>query len=224
MPLPVPDRQPKFAATDAWFASVAGQALLASEAECVRIAGQQSPGQPYVWLGAGASLLPPDTGGSGLLLRLHCAEQGGWAGDLCCDLPLPVVSESCASVIVQHALDASPVANELLHECARILLPGGILWLLALNPISPYRLRWQGQGLAASEPIRWRRRLRAAGLNPEPVSQGVGPTWNVTPVLDVQEGAGLRAAFLLRAHKRRLPMTPMRSKPHALGWHPEVAA
>jgi SAM-dependent methyltransferase len=223
MPLPVPHRQSKFAAADAWFAGAAGQALLASEADCVRIAGQQWPGQPHLWLGAGARMLPPDTDGIGMPLRLYCAEKGGWAGDLCCDLPLPVVSESCACVIVQHALDASPAATALLQECARILLPGGSLWLLALNPISPYRLRWQGQGLVASEPIRWRRRLRAAGLNPEPISQGVGPTWNVTPVLDVQEGAGLRAAFLLRAHKRRLPMTPMR-KPRALGWRPEVAA
>lgn len=223
MPLSLPHRQPKLAAADAWFAQPAGQSLLASEAECVRIACQQWPGQPYLWLGAGASLLPPNTDTAGVPLRLYCVDGDGWAGDLRCDLPLPVVSESCACVIVQHALDASQIASALLHECARILLPGGSLWLLALNPISPYRLRWQGQGLAASEPIRWRRRLRAAGLSPEPISQGVGPTWNMTPVLDVQEGAGLRAAFLLRAHKRRLPMTPMR-KPSALKWRPEMTA
>ena len=31
----------------------------------------------------------------------------------------------------------------------------GWLWLLALNPLSPYRLRWRGQGLHAREPVTW---------------------------------------------------------------------
>ena len=108
--------------------------------------------------------------------------------------------------------DAAADPEALLEECARVLLPGGWLWLLALNPLSPYRWRWRGQGLRVSEPVTWRRRLRAVGLVPEPVSQGLGPTWEVAHDPRLQDGAGLRAAFLLRAQKRRLPMTPGRGQ------------
>ena len=55
----------------------------------------------------------------------------------------------------------------------------------------------------------WRRRLRAAGLVPDSVTQGVGPTWERIPHARQQDGVGLRAAFLLRAEKRRLPLTPL---------------
>ena len=88
----------------------------------------------------------------------------------------------------------------------------GTLVLFALNPLAPYRWRWRGQGLRVSEPVTWRRRLRAVGLVPEPVSQGIGPTWEVAHDPCLQDGAGLRAAFLLRAQKRRLPMTPGRGQ------------
>ena len=66
--------------------------------------------------------------------------------------------------------------------------------------------------MRVSEPVTWRRRLRAVGLVPEPVSQGLGPTWEVAHDPCLQDGAGLRAAFLLRAQKRRLPMTPGRAQ------------
>jgi SAM-dependent methyltransferase len=41
---------------------------------------------------------------------------------------------------LQHVLGADrvdPIA--LIEECARVLVPGGRLALLALNPLSPYR-------------------------------------------------------------------------------------
>ena len=91
-------------------------------------------------------------------------------------------------------------------------MPGGRLALLALNPLSPYRWRWRGHGLQASEPLVWRRRLRAAGLQPDAVSQGIGPGWReaVSPV--PQSGAGLRAAYLVLCEKRSLPLTPVRQR------------
>lgn len=222
MPPPTHHRQFNPAATEAWFVGSAGQALLTSEVDCVRLAGLQWPGHACLWLGP-ASGLPASDRTGGLRLRLHRAEGELFAGDVRCQLPLPIASESCACVILQHVLDMGGDPAVTLQECARILLPGGQLWLLALNPISPYRLRWQGQGLQASEPIRWRRRLRAAGLSPEPVSQGLGPSWSREAVGDVQDGAGLRAAFLLRAHKRRQPLTPMR-KPRLAVWQPGATA
>jgi SAM-dependent methyltransferase len=210
MPLSVFRRQPDAAAADAWFDGRAGQAILASEAECLRVALRQRTGQAALWLRPAAAEQACGVDDANLL-RLQPDEQG-FAGDLRCGLPLPLASESCGLAVVQHLADASAVPEDMLDECARVLLPGGWLWLLALNPLSPYRWRWRGQGLRVCEPVTWRRRLRAVGLVPEPVSQGLGPTWDVAHDPCLQDGAGLRAAFLLRAQKRRLPMTPGRAQ------------
>ena len=152
------------------------------------------------------------------LLRLRAAARG-FQGDVRCGLPLPLPSDSCGVVVVQHLADISAEPAVLLEECTRVLVPGGRLWLLALNPLSPYRWRWRGQGPRSAEPFSWRRRLRSAGLTPDAVTQGLGPTWTIAPEPVMQDGAGLRAAFLLRAEKRRLPLTPMRG-PAKPRWEP----
>jgi hypothetical protein len=81
-----------------------------------------------------------------------------------------------------------------------------------LNPLSPWRWRWGGGGPGASEPQPWRRRLRAAGLAPDPVSQGLGPRWGTAADARLQHGPGLRAAWVLRAQKRLVPLTPVRAR------------
>lgn len=210
MPLPAFRRQPDQAAAERWFATRAGQAILASEAEPLRVALGKRPGQAGLWFApaaAGDACAVEDRA----LLRLH-AQGDAFTGDLACRLPLPLASESCGLVLMQHLTDLAEDPEALLEECSRVLIPGGWLWLLALNPLSPYRLRWRGQGLRVSEPVTWRRRLRAVGLVPDAVSQGLGPTWEVAHDPCLQDGAGLRAAFLLRAQKRRLPMTPGRTQ------------
>ena len=212
-------RQPETAAAAAWFAGVAGQAILASEADSLRQAAQERPGQ------AGLGLCPSGMGEGEVdlpLLRLRAAARG-FEGDVRCGLPLPLGSESCAVVVVQHLADISSDPAALLDECARVLVAGGRLWLLALNPLSPYRLRWRGQGPRVAEPVTWRRRLRAVGLVPDAVSLGLGPTWKIAPEPALQDGAGVRAAFLLRAEKRRSPLTPMRA-PSAARWEPGIPA
>ena len=209
-------RQPEPAAAAAWFAGVAGQAVLASEADILRLAAQDRPGRAGLWLS------PSGMGEADIdlpLLRLRAASRG-FEGDVRCSLPLPLPSESCGVVVLQHMADICAEPAALLEECTRLLIPGARLWLLALNPLSPYRLRWRGEGPKVSEPVTWRRRLRAAGLAPDAVSRGVGPTWSVSPEPAMQDGAGLRAAFLLRAEKRRSPLTPVR-KP-ATTWQPGI--
>ncbi|HVR81396.1 MAG TPA: hypothetical protein VHF02_04850 [Luteimonas sp.] len=195
--------------TDArdWFESSAGQCVLDSEAAAIGQALAERPGQPWLWLGpvAAASEAP----GRGLRLQ---ATSTGWSGPIRCALPLPLANESLATVLVQHIPGAGADAAGLLAECARVLVPGGRLWLFALNPLAPYRWRWQGAGLSAAEPMLWRRRLRKAGLAPEPVSQGVGPRWRIESSRELQHGPGLRAAYLLRAEKRTIPLTPVRSR------------
>lgn len=201
--------RPTHSQTDArdWFESSAGQCVLDSEAAAIGQALAERPGQPWLWLGpvAAASEAP----GRGLRLQ---ATSAGWRGPIQCALPLPLASESLATVLVQHIPGVGADAAGLLAECARVLMPGGRLWLFALNPLAPYRWRWQGAGLSAAEPMLWRRRLRKAGLAPEPVSQGVGPRWRIQSSHELQHGPGLRAAYLLRAEKRTIPLTPVRSR------------
>ena len=211
MPFPSFRRQPDAAAADVWFAGRAGQAILASEAECLRAALQQRTGQAALWLrprAADQACALEDAA----LLRLQ-PEGAGFGGDLRCGLPLPLASESCGLALVQHLADAAADPEALLEECARVLLPGGWLWLLALNPLSPYRWHWHGHGPRASEPLVWRRRLRAVGLQPETVSEGIGPRWRAVDDLRRQSGAGFRAAYVVRAEKRVLPLTPVRQPP-----------
>ncbi len=214
MPLPVFRRQPEPAAAAAWFAGFAGQAVLASEADLLRRACEERPGQLGLWLQPGVIDLDDAGYWDVRGLRLHAAGDG-FGGDVRCGGALPLASESCAIVVVQHLADISTEPADLLAECARVLIPGGRLWLLALNPLAPYRLRWRTQGLRAAEPVTWRRRLRAVGLAPEPLAQGLGPTWKVSVDPRMQDGAGLRSAFLLRAEKRRIPLTPTRARARA---------
>ena len=192
-----------------WFANPAGQMVIASEADVLRTVARERPGQPGLWLQPNVIDMGDIDCRETQGVRMHAA-GGGFAGDIRCGSTLPFANECCGVVVVQHLADISAEPARLLAECARVLMPGGRLWLLALNPLAPDRLRWRGQGPRAAEPVTWRRRLRAAGLVPDPVSQGVGPTWAIAINPNLQDGAGLRAAFLLRAEKRRIPLTPMR--------------
>jgi SAM-dependent methyltransferase len=206
MPLPSAPGQPD--SPSDWFATTPGRALLDSETDSIRSALGERPGQPWLWLS------PVDGGddtASGHGLRLQVSANG-WAGAVRCALPLPLANESVATAVVQHVTRNGGTGMALLSECARVLVPGGKLWLFALNPLSPYRWRWNGNGLGASEPMPWRRRLRAAGMQPEAVSQGLGPRWRIEADAVLQHGPGLRAAWLLRAEKRAIPLTPLRTR------------
>ena len=205
MPLRSPTGQPE--AAQAWFASSEGAAVLDSERETIESLLGEWPGRHYLWLAP----LPPRApeGGRGLALY---ARGSRFSGDVTCALPLPLPSEAFGTVVLQHVSAPGPAGAALLDEVARILQPGGRLLLFGLNPLSPYRWRWRGQGLRAAEPLAWRRGLRRAGLEPGAISEGLGPRWE--PVVESRRtnGAGLRAAYLLRAERRSLPLTPVRSR------------
>ena len=195
-----------------WFLSDAGRAVLASEEAMIGQALADRPGQPWLWCGpAPGGIAGEAPGGRGLCLAP--AGDGGWRGDVHCGLPLPLPSETFGAVVLQHvARPAGARGPALLAEAARLLVNGGRLWLLVLNPLAPYRWRWRGTGITAAEPLAWRRRLRTAGLEPDPVSYGLGPKWDVLPSAAAQLGPGLRAAYLLRAEKRAVPLTPVRQR------------
>jgi SAM-dependent methyltransferase len=209
--MPALSHQPPSAAVMQWFLQPAGLAVLDSEQTVVADALAAHPvvGLPWLWCAPALSEQMPE--GRGLRLS---PRNDGWQGAVRCRLPLPMASESLGAVVLQHVLGvdgADPVA--LIDECARVLVPGGRLALLALNPLSPYRFRWRRQGLSAHDPGHWRRLLSDAGLTPEPAARGVGPQWTPTASPSVQSGPGLRAAYLQRAEKRALPITPIRQRP-----------
>lgn len=202
----LPARQTGHAAHD-WFLTPAGQAILASEETSVYQALADRPGQPWLWCGPGPRSVEGAVG-RGLFLS---PDGDQWRGAVACGLPLPLPSEAFGAVVLQHvARPAGPAGSALLEEAARLLVNGGRLWLYVLNPLAPYRWRWRGTGVSASEPLAWRRRLRAAGLVPDAVSQGLGPSWSVQASPAPQQGPGLRAAYVLRAEKRAFPLTPVR--------------
>ena len=193
----------------AWFDSVRGQPLLAAEQALIATAMASRPAQqPWLWLAPRAPEpsipdLPRRT------LVLH-RQQDGFSGSLRCGLPLPLPNESIGNLVIQHALDDG--RDGLLDECARVLEPGGRLWLFTLNPWSPYRARWRHGGLVARDPRAWRRSLCSLGL--QPGVDGVdylGPVWRMasSPANPAKPRSGrLRAACLLQFEKRSAALIP----------------
>lgn len=197
-----------------WFDSPAGRCVLDSEGGAIVEVLDERPLLNHLWLSPTHDAPTPTAGQQGQLpargLALGSVDDG-WVGGIRCGLPLPLATESVGTVVLQHVVRSDVHGHELLAECARVLVPGGRLLLFALNPLSPYRWRWRGSGLRACEPITWRRRLRDAGLQAELVSQGVGPSWQPRTAALLQHGPGLRAAYVIRAEKRTVPLTPLRS-------------
>ncbi|MFC3551208.1 hypothetical protein ACFOLC_09305 [Lysobacter cavernae] len=212
MPVPSQPRQPDAdPGALAWFSSEPGQGLLAVEETAMLRVLAACPAAAWAWLGVSGAA-PPEIG-RGLLLRRHTR---GFHGAVQCRLPLPVASEALGAVLLQHALDDDVPIDPLLDECARVLAPGGTLWLAVLNPWSPYRLRWARSGLRARDPGVWQAALRRAGFAADTVSlQWLGPHWRVAHG-EVGVGAAdrLRAGVALTVNKRvhaLIPPKPLRN-------------
>lgn len=196
------DRQPDALA---WFGTTAGRALLAAEAPAIGHWLERRPAQPSLWLAAAAEPMPAAGGETGFSRRLWVFREGALlSGDIRCRLPLPLPSETFGSVVVQHGCEDG--SQDLLSECARILAPGGRLWLLTLNPMSPYRLRWRGTQLRVRDAGGWQERLRQAGLHPlQNDDLFLGPLWRTHAGHDAStrlSGHRLRAVRVLEAEKR----------------------
>jgi SAM-dependent methyltransferase len=194
----------------AWFDSVRGRPLLVAEQALIGAAMASRPAQqPWLWLAPQA----PAAGSVELPRRslVLYRQQGRFSGSLHCGLPLPLPNESIGNLIVQHALDDG--VDGLLDECARVLEPGGRLWLFTLNPWSPYRARWRRSGLMARDAQAWYRVLRGLGLQPRPGGIAyLGPVWRMAsdPLANpVNPGSSrLRAVCLLEFEKRSAALIP----------------
>ena len=199
-----------------WFASTAGQGLLTVEQASMARVLAGTPALPWCWISVPGAVPPENRRNRGVLLR---REGGRFGGDARCALPLPLANESFGAVLLQHALDdafhlahrdEAPDADLLLGECERILAPGGVLWLAALNPWSPYRARWARTGLRASVTGLWQARLRRAGFALDSVSlQWLGPRWQMDQG-DIGVGMHdwLRAGVALSVSKRVRGLIP----------------
>lgn len=189
--------------------------MLRAERDLARQALSARPVQPWLWI-APRPVGPLTLDGRGI--RLSLRRGGGFGGDLRCGLPLPLPSESMQVIVVQHALDDA--GGALLDECARVLAPGGRLWLFALNPYSPYRVRWARRLPAGIGGEAWRARARRAGLHcPVDALRYLGP------VLRARGGERAdhrpwRAVCALEAEKRTVaPVGPVAAK---VGWQRPV--
>jgi SAM-dependent methyltransferase len=188
----------------AWFGSGPGGPLLAVEQPWVAAALKARAPQAWLWLGPTAPDFSQEAPPRGV--QLH-RQPSGFTGSVRCDLPLPLPTEAVGAVVLQHALETG--RDDLLAECARVLEPGGRLWLFTLNPWSPYRLRWRGLDMAVHDAVGWRERLRAAGL--QPVSREIrylGPVWRTRGDAARFGPARLRAVCLLEAEKRVAALIP----------------
>ncbi len=172
-----------------WFGEVSGHGLLEVESGAMARVLAASPALPWAWFGVAAAS-PPH--GRGVALQ---RSPEGFDGALRCRLPLPLASEAFGAVLLQHVFDDGADPLPLLGECARILAPGGRLWLATLNPWSPYRLRWARSGLRARDAGHWQAALRGSGFAADPVSlQWLGPRWR-----EAHGEVGVGAADVLRA-------------------------
>ncbi|WP_433853856.1 hypothetical protein [Stenotrophomonas nitritireducens] len=180
---------------------------------------QGFPAQPWLWLAPCATWLPAETpGGRGV--RLHRAADGrAWAGDVNCALPLPLPSEAVNAIVLQHV--ATVELEMLLSECARVLMPGGRLWMTVLNRYSPYRARWQWQGARPPSATHCQLRLQREGLRVRSVRH-LGPLWSESGQAGGKALPALRAVRVLEFEKRTQAFIgPEAARP--VGWRGPVA-
>ncbi len=216
MPALVPERQPE---PLHWFLLSAGAALLEAEMAFIHRRLPPDPRQPWLWISPPAHVPSvPDAKVHPRGLRLY-REEGRLLGNVDCRLPLPLPTEAIPCIVLQHVLEDG--AQDLLEECARVLEPGGRLWVLSLNPWSPYRLRWRQSGLLARDRQDWNHRLRSVGLTLLPDQTCyLGPVWNPRHAPPTWL-AGLQAICVLEAEKRTAALTPIPRRQRA--WRAETA-
>jgi len=162
-----------------------------------------------------------------MLQAVICAhrDQQRFTGDLCfADAELPVGTDALNLIYAAHVLETSTAPEALLAEFERCLMPEGVLFLISLSPLSPWRLHWHGATRHSFGLHRLRMMVQAAGFHAERV-QAVGPIWpSRRASAEATEQASsrsvvvdrLRCGHLILARKRRPGMTAVGSQRAAL--------
>lgn len=207
---------PRQATVASWFDTEPAQVLCRLESQALAPMLAAHPVNPWLWVAPAPHWLQgvqlPGRG-----LRLY-RDATGYAGDCHCALPLPLPDESVNAIVLQHVTARD--AEQLVAECARVLMPGGRLWLSTLNPFSPWRSQWRRHGLVVRTPQRLRHTLAQAGLSCQSLEY-LGPMWpDATP--SGRRFGPLRAACLFTAEKRTLAL-PGPTPVAVPRWHGTVA-
>lgn len=211
-------RQAGASLRDRWFDSRPGQRLLAWERRVVIPKLTSIYGRNGLYLRPGGGVAAELSGN-----MLQCVislqrDAQGFSGELRCeDDALPIAVDSLSLIYAQHVFESSSCGAELARELSQALAPEGSLLVMLLSNLSPWRLSWRGQGLAALSALSVRRWLEDAGLQLQ-ATHGAGPLlpWHLGRAEDSErqrlELAGLRAATLLVFRKHRPAMTPLRAR------------
>lgn len=157
-----------------------------------------------------------------------CRAGTGLAGDVrCADDALPIATASLSLVYVQHVLESSALATQLMGEVARILAPEGVAIFVVFNPLSPVRLRWWNHGLKVFYPGRVARMLAEHGLEVRTI-RPLGGCWRAPRASDVgsdtARSSRLGSSYLLLARKRVHGLTPLRAGGPRVAWTNGVGA
>ncbi|MGB0134723.1 class I SAM-dependent methyltransferase [Dokdonella sp.] len=178
--------------------------------------------------GAALSLRPSASGAETALrshpemIRLQIAE-GIVSGDLRCRPDaLPLDNDSVQLVVARHVLDLLDPQSGVAGELARILAPGGTLFLFGMNMLSPWRV-WSAftGGEVSSMPrfrsvLRVQREFSRAGLQPLR-REFLGGIWpDATDESGFVTGSRLHGAWMLALSKQRsagrvIPLRPRNS-------------
>jgi SAM-dependent methyltransferase len=127
---------------ESWYATEAGQAIIASVDECLQPILELTFGYHAVQLGPvpGTSLM------TGSRIRNKFTASASAAGSpavICADDQLPFETDSVDLLIAWHSLEFSDSPHASLREMHRTLAPHGHLLLIGFNPISLQgSLRW----------------------------------------------------------------------------------
>jgi Methylase involved in ubiquinone/menaquinone biosynthesis len=148
-------------------------------------------------------------------------ENHGYAGAVKASThePLPFMDEVFSLVLMRHALERYPATIEVLSDLVRTLMPGGLLVVAGIHPVSLWApwIHWRtrhGRAILRM-PFAVGRLLREAGLEIESTRR-VGCPWpsaSARPAGHAWVGGG----YVLTARKRKAGVTPLRIRPAPLG-------
>ncbi|MDI3261697.1 MAG: methyltransferase domain-containing protein [Fulvimonas sp.] len=193
------------------YASAPLRRLLDDELAALAPALQRCAGERALQIAA-APASPPALP---MLGQWICLQQSGrcYDGDLIAstEAGLPFLDESFALVVLRHALEPARGRALLLGEAARVLMPGGMLALTGVHPLSGWLPWWlwraRRQRLSAQVPLGTCGWLRGADFSIERTRR-VGPPW---PGMARASGTHvLGGGYLLIARKRRPQTAPLR--------------
>ena len=228
MPASPSFRQPRFQRS--WFDSALGMSLIQATQRQATPLLTSHIGVRGLFLRPTANVSPLLSGN--MLQATVSLHQGSDVldGDVrCLEGNLPFESETMSLVYLLHTLDSAIDPHSLIAECARVLQPEGVMFVVSLSTTSLWRLRWSGRALRPLSEQATRRLLRDRGLEVD-YGVGLGPIWPyMAEAMSRHEHQPasrwvpdpLRASLLLMARKRRAGMTPilMRKSSVAMGSH-----